>query len=85
MMKNNHSTAPEMLKANEAMDIWGIGATLYYFYTDKIPLFRFKQADDTLADEDEERRLVNWKGLSQQQLNLILPNCDDEKVKEKAK
>merc|ERR1712238_418201 len=63
------------IEANESIDIWGFGVTMYYFFTNKKPLFRCEQSDDTLYGEVEKFRLVNWDWLSSEELHKILPGC----------
>ena len=45
---------------------------MYYLSTNKRTQFKFDQADDTLTDDKEESCLVNWKELSEEELNNIL-------------
>ena len=67
------------------MDIWGFGVTMYYFFTEKKSLFICNQANDTLDGRNEELRLANWNGMSEEELNKILPNCDNAVFKTHAK
>merc|ERR1719491_655948 len=73
------------MKASRMMDIWGFGVTFFYLCTKKKSLFRFDQNDDTLENEEEKSRLVNWNGPSTEDLNKLLPNCSDQGMKMKVK
>jgi len=56
--------------------------TLYPLFTNKKNLFKVNLDNDTLDGEDEELRLVNWKGPSTKDLNKIL--LDDELIQKNA-
>lgn len=53
------------------MDIWSFGA---------IPLFKFKYANDNLTHSKKERGLVNWEGISKEELNHTFPICKVEEI-----
>merc|ERR1712238_555213 len=74
----------DTIKANKSIDIWGFGVTMYNFFTNSEPLFRCNESYDTLYGEVEKSRLVNWDGLSNKELDKILPDCTDTTVREKA-
>merc|ERR1719491_514184 len=73
------------MKASKMMDIWGFGVTFFYLCTKKKHLFRFDQNNDTIENEEEKVRLVNWNGPSTEDLNKLLPNCSDQVMKVKVK
>merc|ERR1712238_274364 len=58
----------DTIKAKISIDIWGFGVTMYNFFTNSEPLFRCNESYDTLYDEVEKSRLVNWDGLSNKEL-----------------
>ena len=64
---------PKSSGAQTSMDIWAFGVGMYYFCTGA-PLFNC-DTDDNLVDRSEQLRLVNWKGLSTEELNRTLPSC----------
>ena len=72
------------IKAKISIDIWGFGVTMYNFFTNSEPLFRCNESYDTLYGEVEKSRLVNWDGLSFEELDKILPGCTDTTLREKA-
>ena len=57
---------------------------MYNFFTNSEPLFRCNESYDTLYGEVEKSRLVNWDGLSFEELDKILPGCTDTTLREKA-
>merc|ERR1712238_144846 len=74
----------DTIKANKSIDIWGFGVTMYNFFTNGEPLFRCNEPYDTLYDEVEKCRLVNWNGLSFEELDKILPEYTDTTLRKKA-
>merc|ERR1712045_1082677 len=79
-----HDDSTTSLRADVSMDIWGFGVTMYNLCTEKYSLFRYKLSDDTLFDETEKDRLLNWEGPTEKDLNKLLPYCKDSTVKENA-
>ena len=73
----------DTIKAKKSIDIWGFGVTMYNFFTNGEPLFRCNESYDTLYDEVEKCRLVNWDGLSFEELDKILPEYTDMTLSEK--
>ena len=86
LINENKEDSTNDLKADIRMDIWGFGLTMYYLCTNKESLFKAKQANDALEDEEQKNRLLNWKGLTEDDVNKILPNCKpkDCKTRDKA-
>jgi len=82
LVTNASSDAPAEdldVQADEMVDIWGFGITMYYLCTKKKHLFKnVNQNDDTLDDESEKARLQDWKGLDERESTLILPGCKKE-------
>jgi len=86
MLENgNESEHETSIKANNMIDIWSFGVTMYYLCTNRKHLFiSINQTDDTLDGNDDKSRLQNWQGLTPADLNKILPGCKDRAMKRRA-
>ncbi|KAK1735803.1 leucine-rich repeat protein [Skeletonema marinoi] len=65
------------------VDIWSYGVLMFELLTGR-PLFKCDKNDNLLNDE-EKRRLVNWKDITDEDLSDVLKDCPDQHLTESAK
>eukprot|EP00985_Skeletonema_marinoi_P029982 scaffold29926_cov138-Skeletonema_marinoi.AAC.4 len=66
------------------VDIWSYGVLMFELLTDR-PLFKCDKIFDNLLNDEETRRLVNWKDITDEDLSDVLKNCRDQHLTESAK